>query len=491
MDSIAVQVLQSVKFQAPLGVLVLTALLVLIADVLLPKTQRRLLPLIGMLGVVAAFVALHVYGSVTQIETFFGGLRSNYMIFLVQNLLLAIGGFVILISPRYINSRQIPQGEYYALLIFAIAGMLGLAASTELLSLFLHVELVSIALYILAGIEKRNLRSTEAAFKYFLLGSFAAAFLLLGIAFVFGGTGQTRYDRIFDVMKNNALLNPHLLAIGIALMMVGFAFKLTLAPFHMYAPDLYEGAPTPVAALVATGLKVAAFSAFFSFIELAASWVNLPLSVWMALYAIAVASMVIGNFGALVQPNFKRMLAYSSISHSAYTLIPVVVLLNRNYPMLANVREAVIFYLLAYTIMTLLAFGVASSLGSLGEGPISRYAGLGRRQPMLALIMTLALLSLIGIPPTVGFFGKFRLITVAIDGQHYWLAIIAVLTSVASAFYYLRVIVTMYMKEVESDAPAVEQLDGVNYLALTLCTIALFFFAFIPSAFLFGSLSQR
>jgi NADH-quinone oxidoreductase subunit N len=485
--SVAAQVLVSLKLQAPLAALVIAALLVLVADVLLPRAQRWLLSVISIAGVIAGFAVLYLAGSATgQIDTFFGGLRSSYMVFLAQNLVLAAGGFVVLISPRYLHDRLIPQGEYYALLLFAIAGMLGLAASSELLALFLHIELVSIALYILAGIEKRNLRSTEAAFKYFLLGSFAAAFLLLGIAFVFGGSGQLRYDKIATAIQAGTLLNPKLFTIGIALVLIGFGFKLTLAPFHMYAPDLYEGSPTPVTALIATGSKVAAFSAFYLFIELIAGWNGLPHSIWAALYAVVVASMIIGNVGAVVQPNIKRLLAYSSISHSAYTAIPIVVLLNQNTQLLPDIRDAVIFYLLAYTIMTLLAFGVVASLGALGESNISRYAGLTRRHPVLALLLTLSLLSLIGIPPTVGFFGKLGLIRVAVDGHHYWLAVIAVLTSVASAFYYLRIIVTMYMQEPATDLPAEIPLDGVNYLALTLCTVSLFLFAFVPSAFLFG-----
>lgn len=494
------QILASLKLTAPMLVLMGAALAVLVADVLLPRSQRWALALVSMIGVGAAFFALHLLGGKSfQIESyaFSGALRCNYLIFLAHNIILGGALFLILISPRYLHGRAIPQGEYYALLLFATLAMMALAASSELLTLFLNIELLSITLYILAGIEKKNLRSSEAAFKYFLLGSFAAAFLLFGIAFVFGATGQTRYSEIAAVIAAGKVIQPVFLAIGFGLMIVGFAFKLTLAPFHMYAPDVYEGAPTPIAAAIATGSKVAGFVAFFSLVRLMAGWTiqshgqalqeHLTQGLWVALYAVAVASMVIGNLGAVVQPNIKRMLAYSSIAHSAYIMIPMVVLLRRP-DLLASAQNAVAYYLLAYTAMTLLAFGVVGTLGPLGESKIAYYAGLSRRAPVLTVLLTLALLSLTGIPPTVGFFGKFQLFAVAIEGGHIRLAVIGVLASVASAFYYLRVTVSMYMEEPSAEAAGTRVApDSVNYLALLLGGLSIFALVFFPGLYLFGS----
>jgi NADH-quinone oxidoreductase subunit N len=357
----------------------------------------------------------------------------------------------------------------------------------------LNIELLSITLYVLAGIEKHNLRSTEAAFKYFLLGSLAAAFLLLGIAFVFGATGELRYDAIARAIAGGGVHEPPFLAAGLALMLVGFGFKLTLAPFHMYAPDVYEGAPTPVAAAIATGSKVAALAAFFPLVRLAAGWADLPRGVWLALYAIAVASMVIGNIGAVVQPNLKRMLAYSSVAHSGYAIVPMVVMLGAAgrsdlAALTEDARDAVAYYLLAYTVMTLLAFGVAASIGPAGETRIANYAGLIRRNPGLAFMMMMAMISLLGIPGTVGFFGKLQLFSVAVEGHHIGLAIVGVLASVASAYYYLKVVVTMFMQEPAEggEAPAPAAIEGVNYLALGVGTICLFVFAFLPALYLFA-----
>jgi len=483
-------VIESLIGTGPLLIMIFGAMAVLVADVLLPRDRRPLLSVISLVVVALAFWDLHMVGSPGGSGSesyYFGALRANSLVFLAQNVILGGAFFLILIAPRYLDGKRIPLGEFYALLLIAVTAMLALAASTELLTLFLNIELLSITLYVLVGIENRNSHATEAAFKYFLLGSVAAAFLLFGIAFVFGATGQTRYDRIAEVIAAGGIVQPAFLAIGLGLMLVGFGFKLSLAPFHMYAPDVYEGAPTPIAAAVATGSKVAALGALFHLIELASGWSDAPAGLWAALYAITLISMIVGNVGAIIQPNFLRMMAYSSISHSAYAVVPMVVLLRRP-DLLIDARDAVGYYMLAYTIMTLLAFGVATILGRQGEGRIASYAGLGRRAPLLAALMALAMLSLLGIPPAVGFFGKLRLFAVAVEGGHYWLAVIGVLSSVASAYYYLRVIVTMYMQEpAEGAEPAIPTLDRVNAVALSVCSACLFVFAIFQGVYLFGS----
>lgn len=473
-------VLRSLWLGSPLLALLLAAVAVLVVDALAaPARARRALPWIAPLGCIASMLALVTVGwPKDQLQPyFFGALCQGPLVASAQAVILISLMFVSLISPRYLEGRAIPQGEYYALLLLSGMGMLALAASFGLLPLFLNLELLSIPLYILTGLEKRNAAGTEAAFKYFLLGSLASAFLLLGIAFVFGGSGYTDYARISAAAAQRPL-QPVLLAIGFGLSLVGFGFKLTLAPFHMYAPDVYEGAPTPVAALIATGSKVAGFTALFQFALLFCGMRFHLAPLWAALWAMAALGMAIGNIGAVVQPNFKRMLAYSSIAHSSYALIPVVVIARR--PELFHpAMSALGYYLLAYTVMTLLAFGVAATLGRAGEGDIASYRGLGRRAPGLAAAMALALISLVGIPPTIGFFGKLRLFSLAVQGGHTVLAIIGVLSSVASAYYYLRVIVLMYMTEAEGEPSRAPVASRAGAVALGLGAVAIFALAFV------------
>jgi NADH-quinone oxidoreductase subunit N len=506
-------ILHSLWLGAPMEALILAGLAVLIADLILPREHRGALGFMAIAGMAIAFI-LHLFiglpgdGATTPLlgahsaSLFMGALTQGYLAFLAQCVILGGGIFLGLISPAYIERREAPHGEYYALLLFAVMAMMALAASTELLTLFLNIELLSITLYILAGIEKHNLRSTEAAFKYFLLGSLAGAFLLMGIAFVYGATGELRYDRIAAVIAAKQVREPLFLAVGFVLAFVGFGFKLTLAPFHMYAPDVYEGAPTPVAAAIATISKVAVLAAFFPFVLLAARWgtMNLgtsamPRGVFIALYAVCAVSMIVGNIGAVVQPNLKRMLAYSSIAHSGYAIVPMVTLLGGTYvndfdALAVQARDAVAYYLLAYTIMTLLAFGVAASVGPAGETRIANYQGFARRNFGLAAMMALAMLSLLGAPPTVGFFGKLQLFSVAVKGGQIPLAVVGVLASVASAYYYLRVVVTMFMQEPAAEAGAAPQaaatIEGVNFLALGIGAVCLFLFAFVPALYLFG-----
>jgi NADH-quinone oxidoreductase subunit N len=461
--------LDSLQQGAPLLALLAGALAVLLADVTLSRgNKHRALVSIALAAVASALVALFAAGypgAGGEERLIFGVLSLGGLSLPAHAVILLATLFVLLLSPQWLRGRDVPLGEYYALVLFAAMGMLALAASAELLALFLNLELVSISLYILAGIERRNAASTEAAFKYFLLGSFAAAFMLMGIAFVFGATGTTRFAEIARVLAAGRLLQPAFLAIGLGLIFVGFGFKLTLAPFHMYAPDVYEGAPTPVAALIATASKVAGFAALFRLALLASAAPAHPGSLGAVLCVIAAVSMIVGNAGAVIQPSLKRMLAYSSIAHSAYTLVPIVVLITRP-ALAADAQRAVGYYLLAYTVMTLVAFGVPATLGRWAEGDVDAWQGLGRRSPWLAAAMALALVSLVGIPPTIGFFGKFQLFQVAVRGGQLGLAILGVLSSVASAYYYLRVIVTMYMREPETGSAGVAFPERFNQLAL-------------------------
>ena len=439
-------VIESLWLTLPLLVLLATGLAVLAADVLMGRSRPAALPWIAGGGVAAAVWALWEVGvGDAPRYAFSEALVLDRVTFMADNVILGATLFLVLVSPRWLEGRWVPHGEYYALVTLAAMAMMALGRSAELLALFINFELLSITFYVLVGMEKRNERSSEAGFKYFLLGSFAAAFLLFGIVFVFGATGgMTRLSDIGGALADGAF-EPRLMALGLALMLIGFGFKLTLAPFHMYAPDVYEGAPTPIAAAVATGSKIAGFIALLRVVQTVSVW-SAPAGVWMAFAAVVVASIVVGNVGALVQPNIKRLLAYSSIAHSGYAMIPLVVILAR--PDLAALAgDAVVFYMLAYSVMTLLAFGVVGTMGAAGEERISAFAGLGRRAPWRAAAMALAMISLIGFPPTAGFFGKLAVFGVAVAGGLYTLAIIGVLASVASVAYYLRVVVTMYMEE--------------------------------------------
>jgi NADH-quinone oxidoreductase subunit N len=351
-------------------------------------------------------------------------------------LLLGAGILVVLMSMSYVDETGIGAGEYYALLFFALAGTIVMASSADLILIFLGLEVMSLSVYILAGAWRTQLRSNEAALKYFLLGAFATGFLLYGIALIYGATGTTRLDGIAE--KIAAPIDRRLLLAGVALLLVGFGFKIAAVPFHMWTPDVYEGAPTSVTAFMAVAVKTAGFAAFtrvflHAFGDIHADWSAL-------LWVLAVATMTVGNVLALVQRNIKRMLAYSSIAHAGYILVA----LTAGGPVGG---AAALFYLLAYAWMNLGAFGVVLALGRRGEPheQIEDYAGLGFRAPVLGAAMAVFMLSLTGIPPLAGFAAKVYVFTAAVREGYIALAVIAVLNSVVSAGYYVRLLVLMYM----------------------------------------------
>lgn len=475
---------------APALLVALTAVAVILADLFMPPAQSSLLPAITVSGLVASVLTLQALGSPEPegLVIFSGCLRLTPLTFLAQNVILGIGLFLTLVSPYYLKDRRIPLGEYYAITLLAIMSMLVLAASNELLTLFINIEMLSFAVYILTGLERQNLRATEAAFKYFLTGSYAAAFLLFGLTMVYGAVGSTFFADIAgalgDLDGSQPLGQPVFLAAGLAMMMVGIGFKLTLAPFHMYAPDVYAGAPTPVAGLIATGSKVAGFVAFFQLFRIFAAWPGHPENIHLVFYALAVASILVGNLGAVTQTNIKRLLAYSGVAHAGYVMVPMVASLA-DPNQLAAAERALGYYVAAYGLMTALAFGVAATLGPQGEGNLDRFAGLGRRSPLLAGALSLALLSMTGVPLTVGFVGKVYLFSVAIDAGLYDLAIFAVLASVASAYYYLRVIVKMYMEEPAVAAAEALPLEVQNAAALIAASAGVFILAAFPALVFF------
>jgi NADH-quinone oxidoreductase subunit N len=366
----------------------------------------------------------------------------NFSIFF-QWLFLIITGVSAVLSMRFNERESINRGEYYALLLFACSGMSLMAASGDLILTFLGIEILSIATYILAGFKRNDIRSNESSLKYFLLGSFATAILLYGIALIYGGIGSTSYQSIREIALLQGKVQTTTL-IGMALLLVGFGFKVALVPFHSWVPDVYEGAPTPITAFMAVGPKAAGFAALIriliqAFPLLDHHWIPI-------LWLLAILTMTLGNIVAVLQTNIKRMLAYSAIAHAGYILIGIVTNSTAGI-------SAVLFYLVVYTVMNLVAFSVILSFSQTGDSHVllDDYAGLGRRAPFAAAALSLALISLAGIPLTGGFMGKLYIFSAAIQEGYIMLAVIAVLNSVVSVFYYFRLMVYMYMREPGTD----------------------------------------
>ncbi|MGH7388365.1 MAG: NADH-quinone oxidoreductase subunit N [Candidatus Rokuibacteriota bacterium] len=455
----------------PALIVVTTALVVLVLDLLPSRGGKAHLAVVALAGVVAALLAtVRAWGGAGRAFRDMVVL-DNYALF-VHIVVCYAAALVLLVSVDYLRRAGAESGEYYALVLFSASGMLLLTSANDLIVVFLAVELMSLSLYVLAGFFKRRHEAGEAAMKYFLLGVFASAFLLYGIALVYGATGTTNFDRIAA-----AAAGPRdpLLLIGLALLLVGFGFKISSAPFHMWAPDVYEGAPTSVTAFIATGSKAAVFAAL---IRLAVTGVRTFQADAAALvWGLAVVTMTLGNVVAIAQSNLKRMLAYSSIAHVGYMLIGLVVGGTAG-------AAAVLFYLLAYTFTTAGAFGVIALCERAGVEAVEvrDYAGLGRRHPALALALSLFLLSLVGIPPLAGFVGKFYLFGAAVRAGYIWLAVIAVLNSAAAAYYYLRIIVTMYMQEAEA-SPARLAPSFAGGLALVIALVGIVLLGVMPAPF--------
>ena len=351
-------------------------------------------------------------------------------------LFLFAGIVVVLMSMTYLEGTGIPAGDYYGLISFAIAGMTVMAAATDLIVVFIGLEVMSISVYVLAGAWRTQQRSNEAAMKYFLLGAFATGFLLYGIALIYGATGSFRLDQIAAAIPTTKA--HRMLVAGVAMLIVAFGFKVAAVPFHMWTPDVYEGAPTTVTALMAVAVKAAGFAAFVRIFLHGLAGLHADWS--MLLGVVAALTMTVGNVCALAQTSVKRMLAYSSIAHAGYILVALVASGTAG-------GTAALFYLLVYSFMTLGAFGVVAAIGEAGEPneTLDDYAGLGFRRPLLGVTMTIFMLSLTGIPPLAGFAGKLYIFTAAIREGYYVLAVIGVLNSAISAGYYIRVLIAMYL----------------------------------------------
>ena len=420
--------------------------------------------LLGSLaGTASAFVVLAHGG-----PGFSGLVQSDAFSFFFRLLVGTVSFLVILAAGPYLDREKLPIAEFYALLFFATAGMGVLAAAQELLTGFIGLEMSSISSYVLAGYRRDSLKSGESAMKYFLLGSFATAFFLYGIALVYGATGTTQLSKMAEA---DAVASGTLLKLGLAMILIGLGFKVAAAPFQVWTPDVYEGAPTPVTALFSAGPKAAAFALLLRIF----ATVPAATQYWFwAFWVLAALTMFAGNLGALVQTNMKRLLAYSSIAHAGYILVAfaaVTSMAQGGSAEAAPAYAAVLFYLLSYALVKLGAFTIVSQLGGFGEKNLSLddYAGLSQRQPFVAAMLSIYMLSLLGLPVTAGFFGKFYIFKAAVNSHLISLAVLMAINSVIGAYYYLRVIVVMYMREPSAEAAAVGPVPfpiGVNAVLL-------------------------
>ncbi len=478
---------------APEIITAITGVVIMLVDAFSKTGARRANTVISLIGLAATLVALAGLWSGSWVDpggAYFSGMIAVDGLRIVFSLIVTLVAFIcVLLAGQFLGDENLPPGEFFALLMFATCGMLMMASAGDLVMVFLGLETTSISTYILAGFRRHDLRAYEASLKYFLLGSFATAFLLYGMALTYGATGTTNIEGIRQAISSEAIENPQLLMIGAAMMLVGFGFKIASAPFHLWTPDVYEGAPTLVTAFMATGPKAAVFAAFLRVfgvgltapaggigLELHTSWLT-------ALAVIAALTMTVGNVIALSQTNIKRMLAYSSIAHAGYALVGF---LTGDYAPVA-------FYLLTYAFMNLGAFAVIQVLARPGDEKtdIADYAGIGFEVPALSFPLAIFLLSLAGIPPTGGFISKFFVFSEAWSALPTlrWLVLLAIINSIISVYYYIYPIVVMFFRPLPQSY-ARPRIGGAVALALIITVVGTFYLGLLPNRIL-GVLSSR
>src|SRR5512133_2294220 len=416
------------------------AMALLLINVFVPNGQKSYLGYLSFIGIVATGVLVGT-GWGVHIESFSGSVVLDNFATFFKMIFLVAAGLAILISDQYMEREGCNHGELYPLILFCVVGMMFMASGTDLMTIFLGLEVMSVSLYVLAGFNRANTKSNEAGLKYFLLGAFSTGFLLYGMALIYGATGTTRISKIAVMVGQMSLPSANIMLLaGTLLMLTGFAFKVAAAPFHMWTPDVYEGAPTPMTAFMSAGPKAAGFAAALRIFLVALPTLQVEWS--QVFWILAVLTMTVGNITALRQDNIKRMLAYSSIAHAGYCLVGFAAGNGTG-------TAGILFYMLSYAFMNIGAFAIIILVGKKGEsnGNVQDFAGFGYRHPLLGIAMCIFLFSLAGIPPAAGFIGKFYLFSGAVQAGYIWLAVIGVLNSAASVYYYLRVMVFMYFKE--------------------------------------------
>src|SRR5213080_489301 len=486
----------SLTLIAPELIVGIAGVIIMMVDAFAPRGQRWLTGALSLMALVAAAAAsIWLWTGWVGPRTAFNGmivldeLRLSFtLIFIVVAIL------TVLISSVWIEAEKLPAGEYHSLLLFATSGMMLMASAGDLVIVFLGLEILSIATYVLAGFRRTDVRSNESSLKYFILGSFASAFLLYGIALIYGATATETLPGITNIAaiagRLDQSLYPPLLFAGAAMLLVGFGFKIATAPFHVWTPDVYEGAPTPVTAFMAAGPKAAGFASFmrvflfgFPIATVAASTSGYAHQAWVgALAVMAVLTMTIGNVVAIVQNNVKRMLAYSSIAHAGYALVGFVAAGAATTPEDRSAAlSAVAFYLLTYAIMNMGAFAVVTLIARRGDQQtnVDDYNGIGFASPVLAFSLSLFLLSLLGMPLTAGFMGKIFVFSAAVKQGYLWLVVIGVLNTAISAYYYLRLIVVMFFRE-RTGAWDLPRVPASIALALILTIVGVFYLGLFP-----------
>lgn len=466
----------SLKAIFPEIVLVLFATIVLIYDLVVPEENKGVNAGVAAVGVIAALLSVKMVGT-AKIQAFSGMIEMDafgafFTIIILVTLLLTL-----MMSRSYNEWEGIQRGEYYFLLLFSSVGMIIMAKATDLMTIFLGLEILSIPIYVLVGFDRKRVSAVEGALKYFLLGAFATGFLLYGMSLIYASTGHTNLYEIKEFIRGGGAATDAMFLAGTALLLVGFGFKVALVPFHMWTPDAYQGAPTTITAFMSAGPKAAAFGAVIKVL-----FITLPdlyPALWKSLWFVAVLTMTVGNVTALVQDNVKRMLAYSSIAHAGYILVGLVSGDNLG-------AQSAMFYLLIYAFMNIGAFAVAMVISQReDEGfEIGHYRGVGLKYPVLGALMTLFLLSLGGIPPTAGFVGKFYLFSAAVKSGYIWLAVIGVLNSAASIYYYLRIVVYMYMLKPGTEEVPVRPVGMAISIALVIAAIGVVNFGLFPKLLL-------
>jgi NADH-quinone oxidoreductase subunit N len=426
------------------------------------------LAIIGLIGAGAASAFL--WG---RNATSFGVVTADNFALFVNIVLVAIGILTVFFASQTAARDRIPSGEFYTLMLFCTVGMMLMAQASDLLLMFLALETMSIAVYVLTGIRRDQQTSSEAAFKYFLLGSFASAFFLYGIAFIYGLTGSTSLDRVGSVIAAQSMSGNPMILLAVGLLIVGFGFKVAAVPFHMWSPDAYEGAPAIVTGFMSTGVKAAAIAAFA---RVFLSALEPMINEWSpVLWVIAAATMIVGTVLGVAQTSLKRMLAYSSIAHGGYLLLGILAGNDVG-------KASILFYLAAYALTNLGAFGIIALLGSRDRDndDLRDYAGLWYSHPGLATLMTIFLLSLGGFPPTAGFIAKWYVFSAAVGAGYYGLAVIGVLSSVVSVFFYLRIVVMMYMAERDA-RPLPAPVPTIAFTALGLAVAGVLYLGVLPT----------